>query len=93
MKFIFPQNYNFNYKLFGFIDYTTIFFNIFFGFIIYLISNIFSNLYLKLCFFIILFFPFLLISIIGFNNEKFLYIIKYIYLYIKSPKYYIYKKF
>lgn len=93
MKFIFPQNYNFNYKLFGFIDYTTIFFNIFFGFIIYLISNIFSNLYLKLCFFIILFFPFLLISIIGFNNEKILYIIKYIYLYIKSPKYYIYKKF
>lgn len=93
MKFIFPQNYNFNYKLFGFIDYTTIFLNIFFGFIIYLISNIFSNLYLKLCFFIILFFPFLLISIIGFNNEKFLYIIKYIYLYIKSPKYYIYKKF
>ncbi len=93
MKFIFPQNYNFNYKLFGFIDYTTIFLNIFFGFIIYLISNIFNNLYLKLCFFIILFFPFLLISIIGFNNEKILYIIKYIYLYIKSPKYYIYKKF
>lgn len=93
MKFIFPQNYNFNYKLFGFIDYTTIFFNIFFGFIIYLISNIFNNLYLKLCFFIILFFPFLLISIIGFNNEKILYIIKYIYLYLKSPKYYIYKKF
>lgn len=93
MKFIFPQNYNFNYKLFGFIDYTTIFLNIFFGFIIYLISNIFNNLYLKLCFFIILFFPFLLISIIGFNNEKILYITKYIYLYIKSPKYYIYKKF
>ena len=93
MKFIFPQNYNFNYKLFGFIDYTTIFLNIFFGFIIYLVSNIFNNLYLKLCFFIILFFPFLLISIIGFNNEKILYIAKYIYLYIKSPKYYIYKKF
>ena len=93
MKFIFPQNYNFNYKLFGFIDYTTIFLNIFFGLIIYLISNIFNNLYLKLCFFIILFFPFLLVSIIGFNNEKILYIIKYIYLYIKLPKYYIYKKF
>lgn len=93
MKFIFPQNYNFNYKLFGFIDYTTIFLNIFFGLIIYLISNIFNNLYLKLCFFIILFFPFLLVSIIGFNNEKIIYIIKYIYLYIKSPKYYIYKKF
>lgn len=93
MKFIFPQNYNFNYKLFGFIDYTTIFLNIFFGLIIYLISNIFNNLYLKLCFFIILFFLFLLVSIIGFNNEKILYIIKYIYLYIKSPKYYIYKKF
>ena len=93
MKFIFPQNYNFNYKLFGFIDYTTIFLNLFFGFIIYFISQLFNNLYFKICFFIILFLPFLLISIIGFNNEKILYIIKYIYLYIKSPKYYIYKKF
>lgn len=93
MKFIFPQNYNFSYKLFGFIDYTTIFLNLFFGLIIYFISQLFNNLYFKICFFIILFFPFLLISIIGFNNEKILYIIKYIYLYIKSPKYYIYKKF
>ena len=25
MKFIFPQNYNFKNKLFGFLDYSTIF--------------------------------------------------------------------
>ena len=28
MKFIFPQNYNFKNKLFGFLDYSTIFFNL-----------------------------------------------------------------
>ena len=28
LKFIFPQNYNFNNKLFGTIDYTTAIFNI-----------------------------------------------------------------
>ena len=28
MKFIFPKNYNFKNKLFGFIDYSTIFINL-----------------------------------------------------------------
>ena len=28
MKFIFPQNYNFNSKLFGFIDYSTAILNV-----------------------------------------------------------------
>ena len=28
MKFIFPQNYNFKNKLFGFLDYSTIFLNL-----------------------------------------------------------------
>ena len=30
MKFIFPQNYNFDNKLLGFIDYTTVILNIVF---------------------------------------------------------------
>ena len=93
MKFIFPQNYNFNNKLFGFIEYPTLILNILWGFFIYLISHIFSNnITLQICFFIILFFPFLLISIIGFNNEKIIYLIKYIYLFSSSPKCYVYKK-
>ena len=31
MKFIFPQNYDFNTKIFGFIDYSTAFLNIIFA--------------------------------------------------------------
>jgi len=93
MKFIFPQNYNFNNKLFGFIEYTTLFLNGIWGIIIYFISLIFSkNPPLQISIFIILFFPVLLFSIIGFNNEKIVYIIKYIFLFLKSPKYYLYRK-
>lgn len=92
MKFIFPQNYNFNNKLFGFIEYTTLFLNIIWGFFVYLISLIFSpNITLRISIFIILFFPFLLFSIIGFNNEKMIYILKYMFIFITSPKYYLYK--
>ena len=93
MKFIFPQNYNFNNKLFGVIEYTTLFFNIIWGILVYFISCIFSlNLSLQIAFFIILFFPVLLFSIIGFNHENIVYIIKYLYVYFKSPKYYLFKK-
>lgn len=92
--FIFPQNYNFNNKLLGFIDYSTLFFNIFYGIIIYLLSTLFSfNISIQITFFILMFLPVVLISIIGFNNEKITYIIKYMYKYYKSPKIYVYKKF
>lgn len=94
MKFIFPQNYNFDSKLLGFIDYTTVILNILWGFIIFLISYfIIPNITFKISFFIIFFLPFLLFSIIGFNHEKMLYIIKYLYKYIFSPKIYLYKKY
>ena len=73
MRFVFPQNYNFNNKLFGFIDY--------------------SNITLKIIFFIILFFTFCLLSIIGFNHEKILYIFIYLFKYIISPKIYLFKKY
>lgn len=93
MKFIFPQNYHFESRFLGFIDYPTLFFNILWGMIVYSISHIFfQNLAFQISFFIILFFPIFLLSIIGFNHEKFLYILKYIFLYIKSPKIYLYKK-
>ena len=63
IKFIFPQNYCFKQKLFGFIDYST------------------------------LFFPSLIFSIVGFNHEKITYILKYLFIYLKSPKYYLFKKY
>lgn len=53
MKFIFPQNYDFNTKIFGFIDYSTAFLNIIFAIILYFFLHIFiKNLSLKICIFI-----------------------------------------
>lgn len=94
MKFIFPQNYNFSSKLLGFIDYTTVILNIIWGIIVFLIVYfIIPNITLKISIFIILFFPFALLSIIGFNHEKMLYIVQYLYKYIFSHKIYLYKKY
>ncbi len=94
MQFIFPQNYNFNSKLLGFIDYTTLILNLIWGFIIFLFVYFFIPiLTMKICIFIILFFPFALFSIIGFNHEKISYVLKYLYFYIKRPKLYLYKKY
>lgn len=92
MKFIFPQNYNFNFKLFGFLDYKTLFFNLIWWLIIFLISNLFFDLLFKIVFFIIFCFPILLISLFGFNQENILYVFKYIFLYYKKPKIYLYNK-
>ena len=43
MKFIFPQNYNFKNKLFGFLDYSTIFLNLIWFLFIFLFINLFFN--------------------------------------------------
>ena len=94
MKFIFPQNYNFTNKLFGFIDYTTIILNIIWGLLIFAFVYFFiPNITLKIGIFIVFFLPFALFSIIGFNHERILYILIYLYFYISSPKLYLFKKF
>ena len=92
MKFIFPQNYNFNLKLFGFLDYKTILFNLIFFIFIYLVTKCIGNFNIKIIIFIIFYFPILLISIFGFNQENIIYVIKYIFLYLKNPKLYLYTK-
>lgn len=94
MKFIFPQNYNFDSKLLGFIDYTTVILNIVWGLIVFsIVYFLIPNITFKISIFIVLFFPFALLSIIGFNHERMLYIIKYLFKYIFSPKIYLYKKY
>lgn len=94
MKFIFPQNYNFTNKLFGFIDYTTIILNIIWGLLIFSFVYFFiPNITLKIGIFIVFFLPFALFSIIGFNHERILYILIYLYFYISRPKLYLFKKF
>ena len=93
MKFIFPQNYNFNVKFLGFIDYTTLILNIIWGLIIFLfVYFLIPNITFKIGIFIILFLPFFLLSIIGFNHEKILYILKYLIKYLFSPQVYLYRK-
>lgn len=67
MKFIFPQNYNFNSKLFGFIDYSTAILNVVWcGFIFCLVNLIFFDLNIKIFLFIFLCFPVLIFSIVRF---------------------------
>ena len=92
MKFIFPQNYNFKNKIFGFIDYPTAILNVLWDvFVFCVLDLIFVNLTLKICLFIILCFPLLLFSIFGFNNENIISVIVYIFKYIKNKKLYLYR--
>lgn len=93
IKFIFPQNYNFKNKIFGFLDYSTVFVNIFWGFFIFFILKLFNlSFNLKLSFFITFYLPLFLFSVLGFNNENIIYFIKYTFKFIKNRKVYFYNK-
>lgn len=93
MKFIFPKNYDFKNKLFGIIDYSTVFINlIWYGFVFILINLFFHNLNIKIFLFILLCFPFLLISISGFNGENFVYVFRYIFTFFIKQKLFLYLK-
>ena len=93
MKFIFPKNYNFKNKFFRFIDYSTIFINLIWDGLIFLIINLlFNNIQFKIFLFIIFCFPFLLISFTGFNGENFVYVFRYIISFLLKQKLFLYKK-
>lgn len=93
MKFIFPQNYSFNTKLFGLIDYQTVILNLCCWCIIFIITSLLKlNLFSKIIIFIITCFPILLISIFGVHQENILYVFHYIFNFIKRPKIYLYEK-
>lgn len=93
MKFIFPKNYSFKYKLLGFIDYTTAILDCIIGFILYFILNIFiKNITTKLYIFIIIFFPIILFSIFGLGKENLLSVIFYMYQFFKKQNIYLYNK-
>lgn len=93
MKFIFPQNYAFKNKLFGFIDYSTLILNIVWdAFMFCLLDILISNITIKLSLLIVFCFPLLLFSIIGFNHENFLNVLVYLFKFIKNPKIYFYNK-
>ena len=92
MKFIFPQNYKFTNKILGVFDYSTAIINIVWYIFVYIIINfIFNNLKIKIFVFILLAFPFFLFSVIGFNHENIVDVMKYIIKYFKNRKLYLYK--
>ncbi len=93
MKFIFPKNYNFSFKLLGIFSYSSIFINVFYGFTLYfLISLLFKSMIIKFYFFITLFIPFFLFTSLNRSNENIFIIISYILKYFLSPKVYFYDK-
>lgn len=94
MKFIIPQNYSFKNKIFGFIPYSTLIFNIVWYLIIFSILNLFFNNWnIKIFLLISLAFPITLLSIIGLNGEPFIDVLKYVLKYIFSTKIYLFKKY
>ena len=93
MKFIFPQNYRFQSKLFGLLDYSTIIFDLIFCILIYFILSLFfTQLKLKIFLLIVICFPVILLSIVGFNRENILAVLKYLFRYYQKPKIYLYEK-
>ena len=93
MHFVFPKNYNFKPKLFGFIEYTTAILDAIIGFLIYTFVNfVFTNVNIKIYIFISLFLPLLLISILGINKESFLTVFRYIFKFIKNQNIYLYTR-
>ena len=94
MYFIIPHNYNFKNKIFGIIDYSTAFFNIFWYTFIFILLNIFfRNWNIKIFLLISFCFPITLFSIVGFNGEPIIYVFKYVIKYLLRPKLYLYKKY
>lgn len=93
MKFIFPQNYNFNTKLLGLIDYSTAILNIVWSGLIFILINLFFNsLNVKIFVFIVFSFPILLFSVIGINGENVIYVMSYVLKYVFRQKLFLYEK-
>ena len=93
MKFIFPQNYNLNSKLFGIIDYSTAILDVIWsGFIFIILNLFFNNLNIKIFLFIILVLPILILSVVGINGENIIYVTKYMLKFIFRQKVLLYEK-
>lgn len=91
MKFIFPQNYSFKNKLFGFIDYSTLALNVIWDLFVFCLLDIFSfSITIKISIFIVFCLPLFLLSIIGFNHENFIYVLFYLIKFIFCKKLYLY---
>lgn len=92
MNFIFPQNYDFKSKLFGVIDYSTIFLNLFWDLFVFIFISFFHNLNIKIFLFFILCFPIFLFSLSGLNGENIIYVMTYIFKFIFKYKLLFFQK-
>ena len=93
MKFIFPQNYKFNTKIFGLIDYQTAIINVLWGGLVYILINlIFKSLTIKIFLFIVFSFPMFIFSIVGVNGENIISVVIYMSKFIIKRKILFYNK-
>ena len=93
MKFIFPQNYNFNSKIFGVLEYSAAIIDLTWGGIVYLIINfLIKSISTKIFLFIILFTPILIFSVVGVQGESLIHYITYMTKNNKKKKVYLYDK-
>ncbi len=93
MKFIFPQNYNLNMKIFGILDYSVAIVDAVWGIIIFGLINFFlKRLTYKIFAFIVLVFPIVIFSVVGVDGENLLYFLTYVLKYIFKQKLYLYEK-
>lgn len=93
MHFIFPGNYKFKNKIFGFIDYSTAIINAIWYLIIYRFLKIIPiSFSIKIYIFIILSFPLFLFSFFGFNNENIIYFFYYVFKFLKNRRIYFFSK-
>ena len=93
MKFIFPQNYNFNTKLLGIIDYSVAIADLIWGvMVVFIVNLLIRSLSIKIFLSIILIFPIVIFSIAGVDGENLLYFLSYILKYFLKQKLYLYEK-
>lgn len=75
-------------------DYSTAVFNVIWAIIVIALINIFKiSLNIKIGLFITFYFPLLLLSIVGFDNENILYVFYYMYKFIRNRKVYFFNKY
>ena len=93
MKFIIPQNYDFNSKILGIIDYPAAIFDVIWCTIVFFIVKIIcNNISTKIFIFTIFALPVVIFSIVGVNGENIIYVLKYMTKYVINPKILLYEK-
>ena len=93
MKFIFPQNYTFKNKIFGFIDYSVAIINLVWVIMIGGLLHIcIQDINIKVIVFILLCFQVFLLSISGIHGENIIYVFIYMFKFLIKQKLFFYAK-